>query len=281
VSTRQLGKLLGTFHNISYYAPEMKAFADLGLPEYWRAYMAYRSAPMGRVSPAVVQATFYNFAPNVVAAAIPSAWHTTTPAEVLGLRDQCVETALGRALGSDATTPMVEEAADLALHGIDGCDAGARPLFGAHAELTVPEQPAMRLWHAATLWREFRGDGHNLALAHAALDGIDCHVLLAGRGVGNKSIICKIRGWSSDAWDASMQRLVERDLLTADGRHSTAGRDLRRAVEDDTDRLAQATVDNLGPERSERLIKLMEPLVARLVETGAVAGSWPPPKPPK
>ncbi|MBR7834264.1 hypothetical protein KDL01_13395 [Actinospica durhamensis] len=34
--------------------------------------------------------------------------------------------------------------------------------------LDVPEEPVARLWHAATLLREHRGDGHNAALlAHA------------------------------------------------------------------------------------------------------------------
>ena len=49
-----------TFHNVSYYAPEIKAFVDAGMRGSWMAYFAYRAAPMGAVPAEVVMATFYN-----------------------------------------------------------------------------------------------------------------------------------------------------------------------------------------------------------------------------
>ena len=47
------------FHNVSYYAPEIKAFVDAGMRGSWMAYFAYRAAPMGAVPAEVVMATFY------------------------------------------------------------------------------------------------------------------------------------------------------------------------------------------------------------------------------
>jgi len=178
---RQLAKLLGTFHNVSYYAPEMKAFADIGLRKYWHAYMAYRSAPLGIVPASVVESLFYNFAPERVAAAVPGAWESTTPEEVMALRDKCISTALTRTFEVDDLAPAAR-AAELALEPIMQVEAGMRPLFAAHRELPVPEEPLMKLWHAATLWREHRGDGHNIALAAAEIDGVECHILLAAKG---------------------------------------------------------------------------------------------------
>ena len=35
-----------------------------------------------------------------------------------------------------------------------------RPLYAAHAELDWPDEPQLVLWHAVTLLREYRGDGH-------------------------------------------------------------------------------------------------------------------------
>ena len=271
-----MAKTLGVFHNISYYAPEMKSFADVGLPEYWRAYMAYRSAPMGQVSPSVVTATFYNFAPRVVAAAVPSAWDGLTPQGAIDLRDQSIDAALRRALGSLAGENTVLEAADLALRGIDGTDCAARPLFGAHTELPVPDEPHLRLWHAATLWREHRGDGHNLALAAADINGIECHVLLAAKGVGGQEIIEQIRGWTPDEWSEAQTRLVDRDLLGPDGSFTPAGEALRVEIEEHTDRLAAEPRERLGPEGSDRLVELMEPLVGQLISSGSVPGRWPP-----
>lgn len=275
---RALARSVGIFHNISYYAKEMKGFVDLGLPEYWRAYMAYRSAPMGMVAPSVVTATFYNFAPSVVAAAIPSAWETTTPADVLSRRDQLIEAALERALGPLGSAPGVGEAADLLLEGIDAADVGARPLFAAHAELPIPEQPLMRLWHGCTLWREYRGDGHNLALASQEIDGVACHVLLTAKGVGGFEIINKIRGWSAEEWAAAVEDLSDRGLVDSSGAFTPAGRSLRSEIELETDRLSAAPRVALGEAAAARLVELMDPLVERLVSTGAVAGQWPPPK---
>ena len=275
VSARALAKLFGTFHNISYYAPEMKAFADVGLPEYWRAYMAYRSAPMGIVPASVVESTFYNFSPSHVQAGIPSAWSTTNPAQVLALRDQLIAAALTRALGDDADLAAISQAADLALPPILTCEAGARPLFAAHRELPAPDDPVMRLWFACTLWREHRGDGHNIALASAEIDGIECHVLLAAKGVGTRDIIGKIRGWSPAAWDDAQARLVARGLVTEDGSFTPTGEQLRSTIETDTDRLAAAPRALLGDDTSQ-LITFLEPLVGQLIGSGAVPGRWPP-----
>lgn len=282
MTARAIAKLTGTFHNISYYAPEMKAFADLGLPEYWRAYMAYRSAPLGVVPASVVTSTFYNFAPRRVEEALPSAWHSTTPAEVMAMRDRCIGDALHRALdGLDgAATAPVDEAAHLLLEPIMSVEAGARPLFAAHRDLPAPSDPLMRLWFACTLWREHRGDGHNIALAAAEIDGIECHVLLAARRVGDQATITKIRGWTSDEWQAALVRLVERELLTPSGEYTTAGSDLRADIEQNTDDLAGPPRHLLG-DGVERVIELLEPLVATLIESGTVPGRWPPPKPPR
>ncbi len=258
----------------------MKAFSDVGLPEYWRAYMAYRSAPMGVVPPSVVESTFYNFSPSHVQAGIPSAWNTTNPAEVLALRDRCISTALDRALGDSDLDP-VAEAAELALSAILDCEAGARPLFAAHRDLTVPEDPLMRLWFACTLWREHRGDGHNIALAAAQIDGIECHVLLSAKGVGNQDVIGKIRGWSMNDWDAAQERLTRRGLLTVGGEFTTSGQQLRADIELHTDGLASAPREALGEHQGEQLITLMEPLVAELISSGTVPGRWPPKRAPR
>src|SRR5512132_3432075 len=40
---------------------------------------------------------------------------------------------------------------------ISGRDPAGRPLFAAHATLPWPDRPHLALWHAATLYREFRG----------------------------------------------------------------------------------------------------------------------------
>lgn len=276
---RALARALGIIHNISYYSPETRAFADVGLPEFWRAYVAYRVAPLGAVGPAAGAAVLYNFAPIMVADALPSAWSTVTPNEAIRLRNTCIAQALDRALVDFDRHDAIADAASLAELGIGGTDTAGRPLFGAHVDLAWPDSDAMRLWHACTLWREQRGDSHNIALAAAAIDGLEAHVLLAARGVGNASIIEKIRGWTADEWQAASERLRRRGLITADGGFTPSGRQLRDEIERHTDELSAEPRARLGDERCARLIELADVVANHLVATGAVAGKWPPDKP--
>ncbi len=59
-----------------------------------------------------------------------------------------------------------------------------RPLFGAHAELPWPAAPHLALWHAQTLLREYRGDGHVALLTTAGLTPVEALALNeAGRAL--------------------------------------------------------------------------------------------------
>ena len=123
---RLIAKQLGLIHNIAYYSRETRDFESLGLEEFWRAYVAWRCAPLGPVGPAVATAVLYNFAPAMVGDAVPSAWETTTPAAVLALRDDCMERALGRGLASFADHGAIDEAIELARQG-DRCGRSGGP----------------------------------------------------------------------------------------------------------------------------------------------------------
>lgn len=276
---RALARELGLIHNIAYYSRETRDFAAIGLAEFWRAYVAWRCAPIGAIGPKAATAVLYNFAPRMVEDALPSAWATTDPAAVLTLRDDCLDRALRRGLGTLASSADVREAAILAEQGVIDADPAGRPLFAAHLDLPPPAEPHMRLWHACTLWREHRGDGHNIALAAAQIDGVEAHVLLAARGVGNARTIEQIRGWNSSEWAGAVERLAARGLVTAAGGSTDAGLELRRDIENHTDALTEGPREALGPARVARLVELAAGIAAQLVDVGAVAGKWPPPKP--
>jgi hypothetical protein len=194
----------------------------------------------------------------------------------MAIRDASVSRALKRVLGDGVAGKDLVTAATLTRAGIEGCDVVGRPLFAAHTDLPWPDQPHMQLHHACTLWREHRGDGHNIALAAAEIDGLECHVLLAGTGVTNARVIEKLRGWSGDEWDAARLRLVSRGLLDERGLCTQLGHECRASIEADTDRLAAEPLRRLGDEGISQLIDALEPIVGLLVETGAVAATWPP-----
>ena len=75
-------------------------------------------------------------------------------------------------LGSDLGGPAVTRAAALAQRAARAATLEGRPLFAGHAGLPWPDKPHLVLWHAITLLREYRGDGHVAALVEAGLDPV-------------------------------------------------------------------------------------------------------------
>jgi hypothetical protein len=275
-AARDLARWVGPFHNVTYYAPEIAEFKDAGMRGWWMAYFAYRAAPLGPVPASVVVATFYGFAPRMVERAVPAVWDVMTPRQALELRLDIVDRALRRLLGGTIASAELAEAAALARQATEGCDVAARPLFAGYAALPWPDQPHLQLCHASTLLRELRGDSHAIALAAEGVDGVECHLLMAAQGHGNRASILPIRGWTEAEWAAAQARLVERGWLLPGGKFTDEGRQARQAIEDHTVELSHEPCRRLGPERLDRLNRLMQPLMADLYEQG-LPRTWPPP----
>jgi hypothetical protein len=234
------------------------------------SYFASRSAPMGPVSTGVTTATFYNFNPALVARHIPRAWSLASVEDILAARLRAVDRALRRLLGDEAASaPAVVEAAELARIAATGLPPDGRPLYAAHAGLEWPEQPHVVLWHAITLLREYRGDGHVASLLTGGLSGLDALITHTATGRGFTEQAAKAtRGWSDEEWSAGVDDLRRRGLLDDDGL-TLLGSEVRAAVEADTDRLAAAPWLQLGPERLARLIEVGRALSRTAVNAGA------------
>ena len=268
---RYLWRVLDPYHALVYFAPEVaEAMKAVGLKGWWMGYFAGRAAPMGPVAAPVVTATFFNFRPSMVERAIPDAWTFSTPGDVLAARFDAVDAALRRALGDVLDGPGVREAAGLAGEAMAAADLAGRPLAAAHAALPVPDPPHLALWHAATVIREHRGDGHVAALVAAGLDGCEAHVSFAATGTISRDTLQPARGWSDEEWGAAVDRLRQRGWLDAGAALTDAGRTGRQEIEDRTDQLALRPWRALGEAGTERLVELARPLAVRLIESGAV-----------
>jgi hypothetical protein len=255
---RLLWHVLEPYHAVVYFAPEAKQlYADAGLKGGWMGYFASRSAAMGPVPADVVIATFFNFHPRMVRRAIPDAWTLSAPERVLAARLAVADVALRRLLGASIDATEVAEAADIAQDAADACSEHGRPLFAAHASLPWPETPHLMLWHAATLLREHRGDGHVATLVAEGIDGCECHVLAAAAGKVDPVSQRAARGWSEEEWDAAEERLRERHLVDPEGKLTDRGRALHEDFEDRTDQLALAPYATIGQQRAERLEQIM------------------------
>ncbi|EOD57624.1 SCO6745 family protein [Amycolatopsis vancoresmycina] len=260
-----------SLHALAYFAPEVDAaLTGIGLRPGRMPYFASRSAAMGAVGPEVVAATFYNFNPEVVARVIPRAWTLATPEQVLDARLEGVDKALTRLLGDHVKSDEVAEAAELAREAAAGCTGEGRPLYAAHAGLAWPGEPHLVLWHAVTLIREHRGDGHIAALVLEGLDGLEALVTHSATGRGFNLAAAKLtRGWSDEQWAAAAGRLEARGLLDAEGALTDAGAALRDRIEVATETAARGPWDHLGPERTARLEELCRGLSRHVVEAGA------------
>jgi hypothetical protein len=268
---RRMWQALETLHMTVYFAPEPReAYRRAGLRGGWMGYFASRSAAMGPVPAEVVMATFYNFHPNLVRRAIPDAWGFATPERVLAARRDGADAALRRLLGPWVDGPEAAEAAALAGRAMEGQDPAGRPLFAAHAALPWPDPPHLALWHAATLYREFRGDGHVACLLADGVGGLEAHVLAAGAGQLPAGILRERRGWSEEEWAGAAARLQARGWLAPDGSLTTDGRAARDARERRTDELAAAPWARLGPAGCDRLGALLAEPVRRVVAGGGV-----------
>jgi hypothetical protein len=233
------------------------------------SYFALRAAPLGPASPELVTALFYNFAPGLVARAVPDTWRVAPPERFLDVRLAAVDAALRRLLGSELLgSAAVAEAASMAREAALAAPLAGRALAAANAALSWPEPPHLVLWHAQTVLREHRGDGHVAALLTAGLDPVEALVLFAADHGPVVPELRRKRGWTPEEWDAGVGRLAERGLLAGDGSLTPAGRTLRADVEARTDALADAPLAALGEGRAARLAALAQPLVAAILAGG-------------
>lgn len=267
---RRAWQLLEPYHALVYFDPATKAtYESVGLKGYWMGYFASRSAAMGAVGPELVTAIFYNFHPGMVRRALPDAWKLSSPEAVLEARHRLADTALRRVLGDALRTAEMSEAAAIARDLAESCIPEGRPLFAAHASLPWPGEPHLVLWHAATLWREFRGDGHWAAMLTHGVDGCEAPVLAAGAGV-LPAEQREYRGWSEDEWEQAAERLRERGLLDVGSRLTSEGKALRDRIEELTDELSLPPLEALGDQRVQHLFSLMEPLCKLIRESGVL-----------
>jgi hypothetical protein len=260
-----------TYHAHIYFVPEAaEAYRNLGLKGGWMGYFASRSAPLGPASAELVSAVFFNFHPAMVARALPDAWGLASPEDVIAARLQTADAALRRLIPDHVGSPGEAEAAALAREAAEAPAFAGRPLFAALRSLPWPDEAHLVLWHACTLLREHRGDGHVASLTAAGLDGCEAHVTLTATGSVPRNTLQDNRKWSNEEWAAAEERLRARGWLDAGGDLTDAGRAGRAEVESRTDELAEAPWRALGPERTERLLELLTPMARAINDAGGV-----------
>ena len=266
---RKMWRTMEPYHGFVYFVDEgVAAYAEAGLTPGRMGYFASRSAPMGPVPAEVVIATFFNFNPALVRGCIPEAWRLASPERVLQARTAAVDSALRRVLGDQIGGPEMAEAAAIARAAADACQPHGRPLFAGHASLPWPDEPHLALWHAVTLLREYRGDGHIAALVAEGVGGCQALVIHGATGDVPNAVLQASRAWPDDEWAVAVQQVRDRGWLGDDGALTDAGRAHRQWVEDRTDALAMAPWEAVGQDQADRLRFLVRPWSKAIVESG-------------
>jgi len=269
---RRAWTLFEPIHAIVYFAPEaIEHYKAAGLRGGWMGYFASRSAPMGAVTPGVVTAVFHSFQPAMVARAIPDAWGYSSPQSALAARIAVADSALRRLWGARVESDDVSQAASAMIAAAHALRGDGRPLYTATAALVEPEAAHLRLWHACTLLREHRFDGHVAALTVHGLNGLEALVTAIAAGSGlDPATMRRFRGWTEEEWDQGVERLRSRGILDAAGALTDEGRALRSAAEDMTDRLAADVWAAMGEGSRERLFDSLRRLATLLEDPDGI-----------
>jgi hypothetical protein len=256
---------------VNFFSEEPnEAMAALGFRNYWDGYFAGRGGPLGLVPAEVVDAAFYSFAEGEVARHIPQVWEKTTPEAAYAARLQGCVAALRRILGDLVDSPGLARAAGLLTQAATSAPTEGRVMYAGLRALPVPEEPVARLWHAANMLREHRGDGHVAALVTHRIGGTEAHVLSAlDQGIHPAETFGRIHHLPAARLAEVMDGLRARGLLDASGRFTEAGREIKDRIESTTDELAEAPYDGLTSGELDQLAADLEPIAAALNAVGS------------
>ena len=226
-----------------------RAAADAALSlghDFFDGYVWGRAAALGAdvASPVVVSA-FGVFNGALLGPVYEHGRSLSSRADVLASRSSGATAGLRHAT-SGIDVDVIAAAGAALLAAVSTLEPGPRHLFGALQALPVPADPHGRLWRAAELVREHRGDTHLAACAVAGLDMAEMNVLTElwlGYAVGEYS---STRGFDATALASAVERLTARGWMSDGGALTSAGRTARDAIESATDAGQARLVEAVG-----------------------------------
>ena len=229
--------------------------------DFLPGYVWGRAAALGEPTAAVVAATFGVFEANMIGAVYEVGAAAVPRADILAARADGAAESIDAVASADECAAIV----DPLLAALDGLDGLGRPLFSALRALERPESAAGRLWRAAELVREHRGDGHLAVVVAAGLGAAEANVLTElwlGFGLGEYS---GTRGFGPEALADAAAELGRRGWLSGD-RLTDEGREARAAIEATTDSGEHWLVDACGSSLDD-MVAGAETISARLIAT--------------
>ena len=248
--------------------PAYDEYAALGL-DFLQGYVYSRASVLGDVGPSVASAAFGVFEPGLVADLFASARATAGVDDVRASKGRGAVTALRECVGDpDGLADVVA----VLRRACEAADPTGRALHAGLAGLDWPEDLLGQLWHACTILREHRGDGHLATLVASGVDGVQANQLTELWVGWDALSYTGSRAWSPEAMDAGTGTLQQRGWV-ADGRLTDAGRAFREDLEATTDLTVAAAVAAIGDDL-DRVVDQLDRWAQQVVDRG-----WFPPDP--
>ena len=138
-------------------------------------------------------------------------------------------------------------------------------MYAALRAIPIPDDVVARLFHAASLLREHRGDGHIAALMIEGVGGLEAHVLFALDMGMPAEKFGRIHHLPAAQLAAVIDGMRDRGLIGDDGWLSERGRAVKQRVEALTDDLAAKPYESLEPDELDELMATLEPLATLLL----------------
>jgi hypothetical protein len=252
---RQLRDALEPLAMHAVWAQEVyDALAAHGL-DFLSSYVCGRGAALGAVPSQVVAAAFAVFPPELVDQLWTDGLGKLDRAELVALRDEGVAVSLRKVLRDVTTEQEVLEVAEMLEHAAAAADGAGRPLFSALRAAPTLADPYARLWRAADVVREHRGDGHVATCIAAGLSGCEMNIvteLWLGYSLGEYS---NTRGWSREAHEQAVASLTVSGLM-ANWELTEDGQAFRTRVEQRTDASQRTLIRALGHQLPDLLARV-------------------------
>ena len=226
------------------------------------AYFCSRAGCIGQVSGHVVAAAFGVFSPELIIPNVERGWQTADCDTVLAVRLGGQTAALQNVLGG---RPGVERATEILLRAGDACSDSGRFLYAGLRSLPLPNPGWGRLWRAADIIREYRGDCHITAWVAAGLDPVEAGLMTEIYYQMPTKYYHSGRGWRPSQLDAGLDRLRRRGWIDGDPVVFTSdGRAVREWIEASTNAQQQTVLDAIGRDYDE-LLGYLEPWASAIV----------------
>ena len=268
---RTLRDALEPIATICFWAePAYDAYAAKGL-DFLQGYVWGRASVLGEPEGTVVASAFGVFEPGLIAALYDSGRAACSARRRAGRArspapwPRCARCWAARTAWTWPSRALRRAAAAADLHGPADARRSASPCRGRTTR-------SVRLWHAASILREHRGDSHLATCVAHGLTGVEANLLTEMRVGWDPQAYTASRGWSPEAMDAATAVLTTRGLV-ADGVLTAEGAALRDGIEEATDRLLQPVVDAIGDDLPG-LLEFLDGWSQQIVERG-----WFPPDP--